>query len=219
MNEYPLDVVLNGSRGYVQGTQMLARAAEVIAPGKPVILRQAAFHSITDRLVSLIRADDADSLPEQTLGRAVFEGTDGQLITVVFVEGAATAPRADIPPGCTWTRLDADRDNPLDADFALSGLTTGEDFLNALIQSLKDLHQSLKDDVSDVWFTGLRKAAIPLPDFPEPEGRLEIRAERLMGRDEAFQSIQRITFEGAAGTRLDAAVTFAFKSRTFSHVA
>lgn len=53
----PLDVMLNDGRSYVQGAQLIARAANVLI-GKGVLVDQAvvhaaAFHSITDHRVSL----------------------------------------------------------------------------------------------------------------------------------------------------------------------
>ena len=214
----PLGVFLNGSRTYVQGTQILARSAEAVFEDGSGLLRQATFHSITDRLVTLTPADQAADLPAAPLGRAVYEDAQGNALSVVWHAQDGAAPRADRPLSCTWRRQDQGQAHPLSARFALAGLTSGEDYLNALIQAIKGLHDALAEDVHDIWFTGLRRADIPMGPFPASSGTLTITGDRLMGRDGAFQSIQRTCFEDGTGLSINGVVTFAFKSKGFSYV-
>lgn len=215
MVDTPLPVFLNGSRTYVQGTQILARTADAIAFDGEVVLKQAVFQNITDRGVAIA---EAPGPTETALGRAQFTTADGETRAVNWVALGEGAPRKSVSLPCRWAKTDTASDHPLSATFDIENLSSGEDYLNALIQSIKGLHDALASDVRDIWFTGLRRSNIPLPGFPETKGTLHLTFDRIMGRDGEYQSIQRTKFEGASGQVIEAVVTFAFKSEEFTHV-
>ena len=213
-----LDVFLNGSRTYVQGTQIIARSSEALFGQGRGVLRQATFHKITDRLVTMVQSDLAQDFSGTSVGRGIFENEAGVTMPVTWFEQDGPAPKYDRPPTCKWLRQDCEQTHRLSAKFSLAELQNGEDFLVALIQTIKELHSALADDVTSIWFTGLRRANIPVTAFPVSSGTLTICGERFVGRDGEFQSMQRISFEQGQGDPVTAVVTFAFKSKEFSHV-
>ncbi|MBM7069029.1 hypothetical protein [Actibacterium sp. 188UL27-1] len=215
----PLTVVLNGSRSYVQGTQMLARAAEALSSSGDVALRQAVFQNITDHGVAMTVLGPSDTPPTDAIGRAQFADADGTQINVSFEKQPGIAPRGDIPAGCKWSLINGAGNHPLDAEYELAGLKTGEDVLVALIQTIKERHQTLAGDVTDIWFTGLRRADLQMAHFPAPDGTLKITYNRLMGQDGEYQTMQLVHFNGTSGHGFEAVVSFAFKSQDFTNVA
>ena len=186
--------------------------------GGPGVLRQATFHSITDCLVTLYLADQTNNVPGNFIGRAIYEDDQGNSLPVVWQAQDVIAPRADRFLACKWQRKDQGQAHPLSARFTISGLTNGEDYLNALIQIIKGMHAALAEDVHDIWFTGLRRADIPMASFPASDGTLTLTGDRLMGRHGEFQSILRTCFEDGTGLSVSAVVTFSFKSIDFSYV-
>jgi hypothetical protein len=213
-----LNVFLNGPRTYVQGTQILARSGEALFGQTSGVLRQATFHSITDRLVTMVPANSAQDVQGASVGRATYEDGEGVAIPVVWHAQDGPAPQRDCPPACEWVQQDHEQTHPLSAKFSINGLRNGEDFLIALIQTIKELHSALADDVTAIWFTGLRRANIPLAAFPATSGTLTLAGERFVGRNGEFQSMQRISFESGEDISVNAVVTFAFKSKDFSYV-
>jgi hypothetical protein len=215
----PLEVFLNDGRSYVQGTQMLGRAAELVLAEHPAAsLKSAAFHRITDKLVSASVLAPGTKPAEDALGSAEFHTGDATC-QIAFIEGADIAPPDVVPPACTYTPTGAAQDSPLSADYRLGSVRSFEDMMVALIQTIKKQHDALPGEIRDIWFTGLRGSAIPAP-FSAPEGLLEIRFMRLMGKDGAYQSLQKVTYtpEGAEAL-FSGAITFAFKSETPPDVA
>lgn len=217
-----LDVCLNGRRDYVQGTQMVARSADhfAAAGAGPVVLSAAAFHRITDREVGIVTGTPGPDLAEHALGTLRFTGADGAPLDAVLVAGPGAAPRRDIPVTATWEEIAGTRTNALSTAFALGGLARGEDFLVALVQTVKGLHEALADDVRDVWLTGLRGARIPLSGpFPVPRGRLDLEFRRLMPGTGTRQSLLMAAFSGEDGTPVArTAVTFSFRTEAPVHV-
>jgi hypothetical protein len=213
-----LPVMLNGGREYVQGTQMLARASEIVAPAGGT-LTMAAFRSITDRQVILSILEPGAKPPKATLGSARYRTADGTEFSVAFIAESERAPADTRPPRCSWRRLDAGDGGALDADFAIEGLGDSEDFLDALIQTIKLLHDAMGPDIRDIWFTGLRNGTVPVgPRFPVAEGLLTLRQQRMMGREGVWQSTQLATLTGSDSTVIaEAAVTFAFKAPELPH--
>lgn len=215
----PLDVFLNGERTYVQGTQMLARAAEIL-DGEDVMLEAAGFHEITDQNVGILVRESVEDQLEGTLGSATFRHSDGAARKVFFVALPGTAPRMTVPPHCSYDRTPGSGEEPLSGDFAVASLQVPEDFFDALIQAVKQLHEGLGAGVRDIWFTGLRAAQIPVTaPFPAPEGLLEIRYRRLLAHDASWQTLLAARFFDSAGASLaKAMISFAFKSETRPHV-
>ena len=214
-----LDVCLNGARDYVQGTQLIARATELIAAKSdtPLTVSAAAFQHITDRTVFLSRAaPDPDAATVGTvLGTLGLRGADGQE-SWSFIEGPDHAPRRDVPPDCAYALVPGSQSDVLSGRFEVSGLSGTESYLVALIQSVKKLHEGVSDSVTDIWFTGLRGADIPVgKPFPCSAGMLAVSYRRLMRRDEVWQSLLAVQLtdpDGAMVTK--SAISFAFKSET-----
>lgn len=216
-----LDVCLNGARDYVQGTQMIARAAEIAARDRgPVTLAAAAFHRITDRTVALAPAEAAAEDDEAPLGTLVFTRPDGTRADYRLLAEAAAAPRRAISVEPSWREIDGARQGPLSTAFALSGLGDGEDFLVSVVQTIKGLHEALAADVHDVWLTGLRGASVPMAaPFPVADGTLTLACRRMMPGRDSRQSLLMADMAGPDGGRVAAAaVTFSFRTEATIHV-
>ena len=102
----PLDVFLNGKRNYVQGSQILARTAELVQSnfGPRVNLTEFTFKRTTLNLVGVWLANDSAAnepqWPAPALGDALFQ-SDNRSIRAKFVELSAAAPKADLPETIT----------------------------------------------------------------------------------------------------------------------
>lgn len=213
MSLISIPVFLNGARDYVQGTQLLARASEVVASGSAESMRlhSAGFHSITDREVSITLADELPDAADAALGDAVFRTEAGARKFVRFWAGENEAPRKTISPNCSYRQSKADPANPLNGTWELSGVADLEDLLNAIVQSIKTQHENLGQQVSNVWFTGLRSAAIPV--FAPIAGgscELQITHIRSMNSNDRTQSLQKIELAGDGVAPMSGMVTFAY---------
>ena len=215
MKLFSPDVFLNGKRTYVQGTQMLSRAAEIVAaedmPG--ALLKTAAFHAISDKSIDIALADEA---PEgrRDLGFCQFTVPAGATLKAIFLERDETAPRRDVPPACTYTRMDNAHDHVLSGDWQVEGAASLEDLLVAIIQTVKSQHEDIGRGVHDIWFTGLRGAALPASGaFATGKGQIQTRFARYIGRDGQYQSLQSVTLVPAdGGAEMRFPLTFAFKT-------
>lgn len=213
-----LDVFLNGKRSYVQGTQLIARVVDLAAADGtgPWLVKSATFQKMTDRTVT---ATEQDAGPDDAvLGTIALSSEQGNK-TFTLYDTDQPAPRASATPLASWTEMPDARQGPLTTKYDITGLTTGEDYLVAVVQIVKALHEDLADDVSDVWLTGFRSATIPFAPFPATHGQLDISFRRSMKGEEGWQTLMMTTFESpqcAAPVR--AAVTFFFRSEQFSHV-
>ena len=208
----PLPVVLNGARDYVQGTQIVARAAEHLRGRGASDLLSASFHEITDREVALCEGPPGEGRP--ILGEIAVRGADGGRARHALVALGRQAPRET--RRMRARAVEASATGSLDAVFDLSGIAGLEDALDALVQSVKGLHERLGDDVSDVWFTGLRGRTFALsPEaLPEDGGRLAITFGRLMRGGERWQTLMGFSLEAPGGGTpvLAGGLTFAFRS-------
>ena len=208
-----LDVFLNGSRNYVQGTQMLSRVGEIVQRKIDVkaTLQSASFHQITDRLLGVTIAE----MPTKDVGQvaeAIFEDTTGKRWFASYRAYDELAPRRDVPPTCRYERIHSDEDNPLTGKWRLDGIAEMEDVLVAIVQAVKAQHEQLPEDVSHVWFTGMRAATLPLTNpIPGDKCLLEIAHLRTMGQNGQYQSLQQVRLTNSEGANLKAAVSFAFK--------
>lgn len=211
------DVFLNGKRSYVQGTQLLSRAAEYvhgqISPGAK--LKTAAFHTITDRLVDIAFAEQSGEL-DRELGFCQFVTASAEPLKAIFLEGPDVAPRRDVPPACRYTRVDSDLGHVLSGDWDVENAHSLEDVLVALIQTIKSQHEDIGAGVHDIWFTGFRGAMLPLSaPFPTGKGLIRLRFARYMGNAEQYQSMQTVTLipDGEEASK-PFPVTFAFKTES-----
>lgn len=213
-----LDLTLNGARDYVQGSQILAQTARKLSVYGVRTLRQATFSKITDRLVLMDVLEHNAVLPDNTIGTALFDGDTEKPIRVAWRETDRPAPRVDLPLRCHWEYRGGNHFNPLNAEFLLSRMRDPSDFLDGLIQTIKLCHSALSNDVYDIWFTGMRRANIQVNEFPTSEGLLTIKCDRIIGKDNAYQSLQHAKLTNRNDSILEAFVSFSFKSKEFENI-
>ena len=209
-----LPVFLNGARDYVQGTQIISRLAGAVSDGSELTLHSVDFHKITDRVVYAAERDATDWEKESgdVLGRVVFSASQQQR-RFVLLQGVDVAPRKSIAENARWQELTDQRKGRLTTTFWIDNLQTDEDFLIAVVQTLKLLHEALADDVSDVWLTGMRASNIPMGGaFPVSAGNLSLTENRVMRRGLQWQSMCTARMYAQDGTDIaSVAVSFAFK--------
>ena len=213
-----LDVTLNGQRDYVQGSQILSQTASNLSNYGVRTLCQATFSKITSCLVEMQVMNRTAALPENAIGTAIFNDNIEEPIRIAWLETDRPAPRVDLPLRCHWEYRKGNDPTSLDAEFMLSSMHDTNDFLDGLIQTIKLRHSTLSRDVHDIWFTGVRRATIPACEFPVSEGILTIRADRIIGKDNVYQSLQNARLTAANGVIAEAFVSFSFKSREFKNI-
>ena len=180
MASHTLEVGLRGTRNYVQGSQILARTAEIVAADHPdAVLASAKFTRITLLGVELVLGEgDAPSGGEE-IGRGQFLIGDERLSARWFEVPGPEAPRIDDVPGAT-SGLAPDGAGGGRADFAIAG--TFESYLAAVIECVKALHAGRGERVSDIWFTALVGARLPVqPTYPTAGSlAVELKVERMV---------------------------------------
>lgn len=154
----PLNVYIRGTRDYVQGSQILGRTAELVGTDDSALLVSAKFTQITERGVLAV-FDDADVGGALEIGRAQFVTATGRQ-TVRFCEVAGDkAPPIDDVARVT-ANFETDGKGSGSTTFAIAG--TFESYLVALIEFVKAVHAQRADRVTDIWFTALMGARLPL---------------------------------------------------------
>ena len=214
-----LAVFLNGERDYVQGTQMIARAAEAWAPqlGPRAVLTSAAFRKITQNKILCLGGDTPPPEGLALIGEASFAAQPGgsrQATTLRFAELAEPAERQLLAETIVYQPLAALQPG-LAGDFAFAGLKSFEDLLILIVQSVKAVHEAAGPEIHDIWFTGCRQTALPLGAPSMTAGKLTVKHLRLLGRAPLFQTMSAVELEGAGGGNLSAVVTFAFQAGAF----
>ncbi len=189
--EHALDVGLRGTRNYVQGSQILARTAEIVAP--TATLLTAKFTRITEQ--GVIAAIDGDAADGEEIGSAQFD-VDGKRVAVRYIDvPGPKAPRIDDVPGST-SGLETDGAGTGHADFAIDG--TFESYLAAVIECVKAIHARRGDQVTDIWFTALVGARLPVVATYPTTGALRVtpKIERIVaGR---LQTLSLVDTDGTA---------------------
>lgn len=205
---------LVGDRSYVQGSQMLARAAEMLseATGVSARLQDCGFHHLAAADVEVDPIAD-DPRKAGYFGHASF-ACSGGLHSFGFRS-------TDIPVQRTEDQADWDLEptvatSGLSGEFAFDGVADFESLLEVVIAGVKSIHNGLAQDVTDIWFTGCRKSDLPVHP-PSRSGRLLVRPIRIMGAAGKFQTLcsAELKFPGEVRRAI---VSFAFKSRGFRHV-
>jgi hypothetical protein len=206
-----LDVFFRGKRSYIQGSQILTLAAALpalrLGHEGPLLLREAAFTALVATGVRAVLGGEG----AHGFGSARFSvGGEDRDVRFLSVPEAAP-PRLDDEP----SRLES---------LALAGDLCGEavaviregfgDFLCAVVEANKRIHERVAEGVHDVWFTGLRKAAIPAGAGALP-GRVRLAFTSLMQRRQGSQrqSLSRVEVhgEGDAPVVPPFLCTFAYK--------
>ena len=197
MASHTLEVGLRGTRDYVQGSQILARTAEIVARDHPdAALVSAKFTRITLRGVELVLgAGDAPSGGEE-IGRGQYQVGGDRLQARWFEVPGPEAPRIDDVPGAT-SGLAPDGAGGGGADFAIAG--TFESYLAAVIECVKALHAGRAERVSDIWFTALVGARLPVaPTYPAAGSlAVELKVERMVEGRLQTLSVVETTGDGA----------------------
>ncbi|MFM7694456.1 MAG: hypothetical protein ACKO7U_09195, partial [Actinomycetota bacterium] len=102
MASHTLEVGLRGTRNYVQGSQILARTAEIIARDHPdAALVTAKFTRITLRGVELVVGEGEAPSGGDEIGRGQFLAGDERLPVRWFEVPGPEAPRIEDVPGAT----------------------------------------------------------------------------------------------------------------------
>ena len=212
----PLDVFLNGKRNYVQGSQILARTAELAQSnfGPTLNLTEFTFKNITINLVGVWLAEDSAANEPQgiapTVGDALFQ-SDRTSIRAKFVELPATAPKADVPETVTL-KLESGGAGG-NGRLRFYGALSFEDALRMIVQAVKKLHEALAQDAQDIWLTGMRAAKIPIDKgFPDTDGEIEVELVRLMRSPPQYQTLNKVTITGGGSAMAPFFVTFALRS-------
>lgn len=203
-----LDVFLRCSRNYVQGTQLIARSGELVAPEAK--FSSAAFSRITDRVVLATSADGISST-QTSIGSVSYLVHD-ETIKFHLVESAIEAPRRDEP--MTFSMSLMRQFGPLRAEYRFENVNDFESILNAVVQTTKDLHERLGETIQDVWFTGARGFSLELGYGLHPTcGIIRLTGGRVMRREKQYQSMVRVELLSLEHkTRTEGNVLFAFKS-------
>ena len=213
MGEIPLDVFLRGERNYVQGTQLVARIADAIAPSSAFLV-EAEFHRLTENCVVARGVQDTSEPQNAPIGRVAFS-VNGRPLEFRLEETPRPAPRLDRAMPIRFVRHDPSTYES--ASYAYEGAGDLESGLNVIVQATKDSHELYRGGATDIWLTGLRRCAFPA-DWPSAFGKGTVSVERLrtMAGDGGArrQTMSRVTMSAAdAPQPLTGFVTFAFRER------
>ncbi len=194
-----LDVCLRGTRSYIQGSQMLAKAAEwLVSEGfGAAVLTSAKFSKLTNRKV-MLQLDNEPAPPNlMRLGMATY-GTGAGTLNVQFLEHeSACAPRCPEQPS-RISSYDSCGAGVGYCRFATDG--THESYLAAVVEILKKQQAGLAAHVEEIWFTALSNAELQIAPTPPLQGGL--KASLLLSRavNGRFQTLSRVETELPTGS-------------------
>lgn len=201
-----LPVFLRQNRNYVQGTQMIARAAERLS-GSDWFLDQAQFQAISDRLITLA---NTPSDTAKIVGQVKFTRGSEQCI-YYFKEMAEPAPQSDLAMPIQVKRL---CDTNHAATYSFSDCHTFEDVLNVVVQSLRSEHQLAFPGSYDIWLSGARNFRLAVDiSHDSGKGTIQLVRQRVMASADVQQSLWSISLED--NNKISSGfITFAFKTKT-----
>lgn len=162
-----LDVFLRGQRDYVQGTQIIARAAETLTSGDWRFERSG-FSRITEKLVRISET----SVSDQAIGVVGFADSDGKTHELHIVETDILAPVRDLPMPVAAERCADGVDGQTIYDFA--DVSAFEDMLNVIVIAIKNEHRVRFENCVNVWLTGLRNFKLPVSSKYPKSGTLQM---------------------------------------------
>lgn len=199
------DVFLRGNRNYVQGTQIIARAAECLDAG-PWRLDRAAFVRITRNLVAF----DEPEKEGTPIGSILFTGVGDTVRELAVFDCGEPARRVDRLIVAQAIRQGTDPAE--NGRYAFSGVGTFEDMLNAIVIAIKAEHVLRFEGCTDIWLTGLRGMSLPTQG-PLPEsGDIRIAMMRALTGNNGQQTLWRVDIEETGGAGFcRGAVTFSYK--------
>jgi hypothetical protein len=185
---HKLDLFLRGSRNYIQGTQIIARTAELLPPGA-WRLEQATFNAIALNELSATRDGDEAG----ALGRVSF-ANGAETITYALHETGPQAPRRDTEMPISVKRVSGEGAK---AQWAYDGVSNFEDVLNVLVQAIKAENAQRWPKGEDIWFTGARRVRLPLTGPFASSGVVTLTLYRQAGLTGQMQTIWQTDFPGS----------------------
>lgn len=207
------DVFLRGTRTYVQGTQIVARAAELVEGG-PAVFTGCKFTAITRNMVSF-GTEGADG----SIGSVTFGNEGGTESLFHVFDDETPAPGNDTPLDATVSLREIAEDGT-SSDFEIVCETSFESRLNALVQAVKEHQDRAYENVYDNWFTGLRRIVMPVAPGDTSgtlHGHVCIRLLRRFETGAAQNAMYAVqtTFDDPdqAWAQVDGIVTFSYKQR------
>lgn len=201
-----LDVFRRGTRTYIQGTQIIARACEAF-DFDDAVFEQAVFHRITGQIV---RAELDCEASSDAIAMLQFRLGDERHAVSIFETGNA-APRRDDP-----MEIDL-QPGQRDGDACVRGLTmraTFESRLNVIVQSVKSDVEARYPAAADVWVSGFRNLSIPVSGSRQTElqeGQITTKLERVLVRGPITQTIWSFTLREGSGIAASGYTTFALR--------
>jgi hypothetical protein len=161
-----LDVFLNGNRNYVQGTQILARTAELIQlmSGDAFSLSEFAFKQMTLNLVGVSLSEQEPESDEPAIGAAIFTSARSRLYAR-FVDLGTRAPRANVPETIALCLIAGGADG--NGRFSFAAASSFEDGLKIQIVSMLGLGEALSTALSKTLEAA--RAEGPAAEAPAPQ--------------------------------------------------
>lgn len=192
-------VFLRGDRNYVQGTQMIARAAELLTGWT---FCQSRFDRITDAKIQISFQKPDDRL----IGSCTHAfGADKREVFFSCIDEMAERVDEKMRP-----QLSGDGER---GHFTFANASSFEDLLNVLVQSVKTSHQQIGSNLSDIWLSGMRNFLIPHDCCTKTQrGTVETKLLRVLRTSSAHQSLWQVKLSSQYNLSFDGIITFAFKS-------
>jgi hypothetical protein len=162
MKKNKLSVFLKGERDYVQGTQIISRLSEVLPSEEQFFLESASFNKITNKYIFFVDNDNFSHLKNNLLGYVIFKPVSkkGNIKYVFFEDTDHIAPFVEDHEIDLKYNFVSKHD--LSANINFTVLNNFEAILESIIYFVKKLHTEHKENISNVWFSAINKATIPL---------------------------------------------------------
>jgi len=180
----PLDVFLRGTRDYVQGTQLIVRAAEALT-GDDWLFDRAVFSQITDRKVEL----SMEKPDQPVLGTLRFKRND-ETADLFLISLDEAAPKSDLPLGIEVAATESFCDP---ATYHFTGANGLEGVLNVIVQAIKAEHTVRYPLARDIWLTGMRGFSCSTKIRPSGEGVLEMKLLRTLAKHQNVQTLWSVS--------------------------
>ena len=204
MNE--IDVVLNGDRNYVQGTQIIARSAQMYS--KAERFSQATFSQITDKRIAV-----SENNSDLAIANVVFTDRAGLELPIYVHQLDEVAPQAIVPRQFTFTRTIYDASG---ASYQFEDVVDFEGFINVITASIKLEHKHRFNRPVDIWLTGMRGWDIPLRKAEFDRGELKLTLGRSLAGDGAIQTMWRVEANSISGNMHSGMVTFCYREANYA---
>lgn len=208
MNQmHPLDVALLNGRGYVQGSQMIARAAQLA--GEHAVLTNAKFTRLTEHSVLAVRAPAAFEVSASHIGSIEFSTRAGP-VHFDLHESKQHAPARE---GAEAARVvNVVHDGALSGQFWFDTDDGFHGVIAGLVSGVKLLHLAVAPCIKDVWFAGLRNLHVPVSGWSACRGAsVSVRRLRVGLAGSRQLSLLRIALCDAGREPIAGVVSFSFR--------